>query len=135
MAVDDPHLFSRSERQLAPVGQIFVDIYALPTTPTTDGFSARYLGKEPVPEAVGMPIEIWPEYHTDKSWRVLSELNARASPILIGGWAVYLWTGALKSADVDLFMTDDSLWKIETRIRRHPKLKKVSYIRRGGGLC
>ena len=47
MAVEDPHLFSRSERQLAPVGQIFVDIYALPTTPTTEGFLRDILEKNP----------------------------------------------------------------------------------------
>jgi len=32
---------------LAPVGQIFVDIYALPTTPTTDGFLRDILEKNP----------------------------------------------------------------------------------------
>jgi hypothetical protein len=75
-----------------------------------------------------MPVEIWPEHVTDRSWKVLSELNAKASPVLIGGWAVYLWTGALKSAYVDLFMTDDGLWKIEARIRKHPKLKKYHAV-------
>jgi hypothetical protein len=42
--------------------------------------------------------------------------------------AVYLWTGALKSAHVDLFMTDDGLWKIGARIRKHPKLKKYHAV-------
>lgn len=71
-----------------------------------------------------MVTEIWPEHVTSKSWRVLNELAARLNPVLIGGWAVYLWTGAMKSADVDLFVTDESLWKIGARVKRHPKLKK-----------
>ena len=71
-----------------------------------------------------METEIWPEHITNKSWRVLNELAARMNPVLIGGWAVYLWTGTLKSADVDLFATDDNLWKIGARVKKHPKLKK-----------
>ncbi len=45
MVVDDPHLFACSEHQIAPVGQLFVDIYALPSTPTTDGFLRDILDK------------------------------------------------------------------------------------------
>ena len=71
-----------------------------------------------------MVTEIWPEHITNKSWRVLNELAARVNPVLIGGWAVYLWTGAMKSADVDLFVTDGNLWKIDARVKKHPKLKK-----------
>lgn len=71
-----------------------------------------------------MVTEIWPEHITSKSWRTLNELAARVNPVLIGGWAVYLWTGAVKSADVDLFVTDENLWKIGARVKKHPKLKK-----------
>jgi len=71
--------------------------------------------------------EIWPEHITEKSWRVLNGL-AKVNPVLIGGWAVYLWTGALKSADVDLFVTDEALWKIGARLRKHPKLKKYHAV-------
>ncbi|MDI6884441.1 MAG: hypothetical protein QMD00_04895 [Hadesarchaea archaeon] len=71
-----------------------------------------------------MVTEIWPEHITSKSWRVLNELAARVDPVLIGGWAVHLWTGALKSADVDLFVTDENMWKIGARVKKHPKLKK-----------
>ena len=45
MLVEDPHLFARSRHQIAPVGQLFVDIYALPSTPTTDGFLRDILDK------------------------------------------------------------------------------------------
>lgn len=75
-----------------------------------------------------MAIEVWPEHITEKSWRVLNELAAKANPVLIGGWAVHLWTGALKSADVDVLMADDNLWKIGARVVRHPKLKKYHAV-------
>ncbi len=71
-----------------------------------------------------MVVGIWPEHVTRQSWRVLNELAARLNPIVIGGWAVFLWTGAMKSAGVDLFVSDEELWKIGARVRRHPKLAK-----------
>jgi hypothetical protein len=69
-------------------------------------------------------VEIWPEHVTRESWRVLNELAARLNPVVIGGWAVFLWTGSMKSADVDLFVSDADLWKIGARVRRHPRLAK-----------
>jgi len=45
MTVDDPHLFARSEHQIAPTGQLFVDIYALPSTPMTESFLRDILDK------------------------------------------------------------------------------------------
>lgn len=45
MVVDDPHLFMRAEHQVAPVAQLFTDIYAMPSTPTTDGFLRDILEK------------------------------------------------------------------------------------------
>jgi hypothetical protein len=45
MLVDDPHLFALSSDQIAPVSQIFVDIYAMPSTPVTDGFLKDILDK------------------------------------------------------------------------------------------
>jgi len=45
MVVDDPHLFASTKHQIAPVGQLFVDIYAMPSTPTTDGFMRDILDK------------------------------------------------------------------------------------------
>ncbi len=78
-----------------------------------------------------MVTEIWPEHITEKSWRVLNDLAAKVNPVLIGGWAVYFWTGALKSADIDVLMTDDSLWKLGVRVRRHPKLKKYHAVIEG----
>jgi len=44
-------------------------------------------------------------YHdlvTDKSWELLKKLKKNYDFILIGGWAVFLYTHALKSKDIDL---------------------------------
>jgi len=78
-----------------------------------------------------MATEIWPEHVTSRSWQVLNELRGRVNPVLIGGWAVYLWTGMLKSADIDMFLTDDELWKLGARVRKHPKLKKYHAVVNG----
>lgn len=43
--VDDPHLFARAERQVASVGQLFVDIYSMPSSPATDSFLNDILSK------------------------------------------------------------------------------------------
>ena len=50
-----------------------------------------------------------PYYHdliTEKSWQILQELKRRHTFILIGGWAVYLYTKQLKSKDVDVIWYD-----------------------------
>jgi hypothetical protein len=39
---------------------------------------------------------------TQKSWQTLQVLRGRLEFVLIGGWAVYLYTKALKSKDIDL---------------------------------
>jgi len=75
-----------------------------------------------------LTAEIWPEYITAKSWRILNELAHRLYPVVIGGWAVYLWTGALKSSGVDLFVRDENLWKIGVKLSRHPRLKKYHAV-------
>jgi hypothetical protein len=78
-----------------------------------------------------MAVEIWPEHITDKSWRVLREVVAKTNPVVIGGWAVHLWTGGPKSADIDLFVKDENLWKIGARVRKHPKPKKYHAVMEG----
>jgi predicted nucleotidyltransferase len=52
-------------------------------------------------------MEFWNEQMTEKSWDVL--LKIRKLPfgfVLIGGWANYLWTRAMKSKDIDIVITD-----------------------------
>ncbi|MEW6610976.1 MAG: hypothetical protein AB1352_05145 [Patescibacteria group bacterium] len=68
-------------------------------------------------------------YHdqvTQKSWELLQELQRVYQFTLIGGWAVYLYTRALKSKDIDIAVTLDELGKIKAdfEISKNERLKK-----------
>lgn len=68
-------------------------------------------------------------YHdliTSKSWELLKKLQANYDFILIGGWAVWLYTRALKSKDIDLVMDYDQLEKLkeEFAVFKNERLKK-----------
>ena len=70
-----------------------------------------------------------PYYHdliTDKSWQLLQQLRKKYNFILIGGWAVYLYTKALKSKDIDLVLEYGELGKIkeEFELSKNNRLKK-----------
>ena len=56
-----------------------------------------------------------PYYHdliTEKSWRILQNLRRAYDFILIGGWAVYLYTHGLKSRDIDFICDYKTLEKL-----------------------
>lgn len=68
-------------------------------------------------------------YHnlvTDKSWQALTELKQKYQFILIGGWAVFLYTKALKSKDIDLVLEFSELDKLrsEFSVSKNDRLKK-----------
>lgn len=68
-------------------------------------------------------------YHniiTSKSWQALIDLKQKYRFILIGGWAVFLYTKALKSKDIDIVMEYDELEKInsEFAVSKNERLKK-----------
>jgi len=68
-------------------------------------------------------------YHslvTTKSWKLLQALRKDLKFVLIGGWAVYLWTKALKSKDIDLVLEYAQLEKLrgEFEIVKNDRLKK-----------
>ncbi len=76
-------------------------------------------------------------YHdlvTDKSWELLKKLKKNYDFILIGGWAVFLYTHALKSKDIDLVCEYDQLEKLkeEFAILKNERLKK--YEAKTGGM-
>ncbi|MBI3385306.1 hypothetical protein HY030_03895 [Candidatus Gottesmanbacteria bacterium] len=50
---------------------------------------------------------------TEKSWKILKELRKNHNFVLIGGWAVWIWTHALKSKDIDIIIDYDELAKLE----------------------
>lgn len=68
-------------------------------------------------------------YHdliTQKSWRALQKLRQNYNFILIGGWAVFLYTHALKSKDIDLAMEHQDLEKLRAGFStaKNDRLKK-----------
>lgn len=76
-------------------------------------------------------------YHdliTSRSWELLKKLKASYDFILIGGWAVWLYTNALKSKDVDLVMDYSQLerFKGEFEVFKNERLKK--YEAKSGGM-
>lgn len=68
-------------------------------------------------------------YHdliTEKSWAKLQELRRSFRFILIGGWAVYLYTKGLKSSDIDFICDFDELQKLRSgfELIKNERLKK-----------
>ena len=68
-------------------------------------------------------------YHnliTDKSWQLLKKLESSYEFVLIGGWAVFLYTQSLKSKDIDLMIEYDELEKLknEFEVTKNDRLKK-----------
>lgn len=70
-----------------------------------------------------------PYYHdliVEKSWKFLQELKRKYRFVLIGGWAVYLYTKALKSRDIDFICDYGELQKLkeEYDLVKNDRLKK-----------
>lgn len=68
-------------------------------------------------------------YHdliTEKSWKCLKELRRKYHFILIGGWAVFLYTQGLKSKDIDFICDYQELEKLrqDYDLIKNPRLKK-----------
>lgn len=68
-------------------------------------------------------------YHdliTQKSWQLLQTLRKKYDFILIGDWAVFLYTNALKSKDIDLVMEHEEIEKLreEFDTSKNDRLKK-----------
>jgi hypothetical protein len=63
---------------------------------------------------------------TSKSWQLLQELRRAYSFVLIGGWAVYLYTHALKSKDIDVVVDYATLEKLKSTYQctKNERLKK-----------
>ena len=76
-------------------------------------------------------MEFWNDIITRKSWDLLKKLNKEHRFILIEGWAIYLWTKAVKSKDIDIILTDwNDLEKIKKDYepKKNDRLKKYEII-------
>ena len=75
-------------------------------------------------------------YHnliTTKSWQALINLKKKYQFILIGGWAVFLYTKALKSKDIDLVIEFGELEKLRNEfvVSKNERIKKYEARREG----
>lgn len=70
-------------------------------------------------------MEFWNSQLTEKSWKMLHEINKKYNFILIGGWAVYLLTKQQKSKDIDIIVSINELQRLKNEdISKNDKLKK-----------
>ena len=69
--------------------------------------------------------EYWNSLLTEKSWQILQDLRREYNFILIGGWAVYLFTKQQKSKDIDIVVGINELEKLKGRgLGKNDNLKK-----------
>lgn len=73
-------------------------------------------------------------YHnlvTEKSWEGLQKLRRLLDFVLIGGWAVFLYSKTLKSKDIDIVIDYDKLPDLAKLydLRKNPRLKKYEAVK------
>lgn len=74
-------------------------------------------------------------YHdlvTQKSWQELRRLKKKLDFVLIGGWAVYLYTKQLKSKDIDIVVSFDKLARLEEDYQLSKNERLAKYEARKG---
>lgn len=69
----------------------------------------------------------------EKSWQLLQSLRKRYRFVLVGGWAVYLYTHNLKSKDIDIIADYELLegLKKEFELSKNERLKKYEIKKEG----
>ncbi|MHB1830427.1 MAG: DUF6036 family nucleotidyltransferase [Candidatus Micrarchaeaceae archaeon] len=60
-------------------------------------------------------MEFWNSEITEGSWEKLIELNAEIDMVVIGGWAVYLYTLLSKSKDIDIIIDYSTLRRLSLK--------------------
>ena len=67
---------------------------------------------------------------TQKSWQLLQDMAKKYKFVLIGGWAVWLYTHQLKSKDIDLVVEFDQLERLrqDFSLTKNDRLKKYEII-------
>lgn len=58
-------------------------------------------------------MDYYRDVTTVKSWQMLQVIRKKYSFVLIGGWAVWLYTHAFKSKDIDIIVDMETLTKIK----------------------
>ncbi len=80
-----------------------------------------------------MNTHFYQELVTEKSWKLLQRLKKQTDFILIGGWAVYLYTNGLKSKDIDIIIDYDQLEGLKNNndVYKNERLKKYEIKNEG----
>ncbi len=75
-------------------------------------------------------MEYYQNLITEKSFKVLQDMKRKYKFILIGGWAVFLYTHSLKSKDIDMIIEYEELEKLKTEfdLNKNDRLKKYEII-------
>jgi len=74
---------------------------------------------------------MWRDEVVERAWQILCELKGLADFVLIGGWAVYLWTRKLKSRDIDLYIDQENFYKLQSELlQRSHALKRNVRLRK-----
>ena len=70
--------------------------------------------------------QFWHNDITDKSLIFLKKMKSKFNFILIGGWAVYLYTKKIKSKDIDIIIDYEELGRLKTKYEliKNERLKK-----------
>ena len=76
-------------------------------------------------------MEYYQNIITAKSFQILQALKRQYNFILIGGWAVFLYTRTLKSKDIDIIVDYPALEKLRADfdLRKNDRLKKYEISR------
>jgi len=71
-------------------------------------------------------MNYWHRLVTEKSFDLLKRLRKEYSFILIGGWAIYLYTGGLKSKDIDMVVEYEELGRLKEKfpLTKNDRLKR-----------
>lgn len=71
-------------------------------------------------------MQFWHDLITDKSFYTLQSLKKEYDFVLIGGWAVFLYTKSLKSKDIDIVVDAETLGRLKTsfEVVKNERLKK-----------
>ncbi|MCL5099838.1 MAG: hypothetical protein M1158_01810 [Candidatus Marsarchaeota archaeon] len=71
-------------------------------------------------------MEFWNDELTDLSWKKLIGLRKELEFVLIGGWAVYLYTKLHKSKDIDIIVDYPELRKLQAdyTLSKNDRLKR-----------
>jgi len=70
--------------------------------------------------------QYWDDLITKQSWLKLHQINKKYKFVLIGGWAVFAFTKALKSRDIDIIVDFNTLSQLQKdfHLNKNERLKK-----------